>query len=146
MSFRNRRRLIGIRNNFSEFRGQIILLSTVSFLFLILTIARMGALSVSPDLIKGCILSLTNAFLGYVFVERAFRLNNTMFLLLSFAGMALRFFLMIASIALFLLVGKVNVIAFVGAFLSVYIIGLTMEVVRINNKLDQLRLQKIRVR
>jgi hypothetical protein len=146
MSIRNRRRLIGIRNNFSEMRGQIILLSTISFLFIILTLARLGSLSVSADMLKGCILSLTNAFLGYVFIERAFRLNNTMFLVLSFAGMALRFFLMIASIALFLIVIKVNAVAFVGAFLSVYVIGLAMEVIRINNKLDQLRVQKIRVR
>jgi hypothetical protein len=146
MSFKNKRRLIGVRNNISEMRGQIILLSTISFLFIILTLARLGSLSMSPDILKGCILALTNAFLGYVFVERAFSLNNTMFLVLSFAGMALRFFLMIASIALFIIVAKVNAIAFVGSFLSVYVIGLAIEVMRINSKLDQLRVQKIRVR
>ncbi len=146
MSFRNRRRLVGIRNNISDLRGEIVFLSVISFLVLMLTLARLGSLSVGSDMLKGCILSLTNAFLGYVFVERAFRLNNTMFLILSFAGMALRFLLMIASIALFLIVAHVNPIAFVGAFLGVYVVGLAFEVIRINNKLDQLRIQKIRVR
>lgn len=120
------------------------LLGLLSTLFFVFSLLRNGEYSFGPDLVAGCILSLTNAFLGYVFIERAFRLNNNLFMLFSLAAMAVRFFLMIAAVAIFLLTVTGNVLEFVGSFMATYTIFLIVEVYHINRKTDMLKPCRVR--
>jgi len=115
------------------------LLGLISLLFIVFSMLRSGEFVFGPDLVAGCILSVTNAFLGYVFIERAFRFNSNMFILFSLAGMALRFFLMLVSIAVFILTTTTNILEFTASFMAFYSIALVAEVVYINRKTDQLK-------
>lgn len=98
------------------------------------------------DFTLSCILSLTNAFLGYVFIERAFRMNMKLSILLLLGGMTFRFFLLLTAIALILVSTPVGIGSFVGSFMVMYAVTLFAEVFYINHKTDQLRLAAIPVR
>lgn len=126
-------------------RIEFALLGLLSTLFFTFSYLRTGDFSFGPDLVAGCILSVTNAFLGYVFIERAFRLNNNLFMLFSLAAMAVRFFLMIAAVAVFLLTVTGNVLEFVGSFMASYTLFLIIEVLHINKKTDMLKPRRVRV-
>jgi hypothetical protein len=120
------------------------LLGLLSTLFFVFSYLRNGDFTFGPDLVAGCILSVTNAFLGYVFIERAFRLNNNLFMLFSMAAMAVRFFLMIAAVAVFLLTVTGNVLEFVASFMASYSVFLIVEVYHINRKTDMLKPRRVR--
>lgn len=120
------------------------LLGLLSTLFFVFSYLRNSDFTFGPDLVAGCILSVTNAFLGYVFIERAFRLNNNLFMLFSLAAMAVRFFLMIAAVAVFLLTVTGNVLEFVGSFMASYSIFMMVEVFHINKKTDMLKPRRVR--
>lgn len=126
-------------------RIEFTLLGFLSVLFIVFTMLERGDYAFGPDLVAGCILSVTNAFLGYVFTERAFRMNNNLFMLFSLAAMTVRFFLMIAAVAVFLLTTTTNVLEFVGSFMAFYVTFLIVEVLYINRKTDQLKLQQVSV-
>lgn len=126
-----------VKRQLIKARIEFALLATLSVLFIVFSMIRDNGHSFGPDLLAGCILSITNAFLGYVFIERAFRLNSNLFMLFSLAGMALRFFLMIASVAVFLLTTTVNTLEFVASFMASYSIFLLVEVLYINRKTDE---------
>jgi hypothetical protein len=98
------------------------------------------------DVLLGCILSLANAFLGYLFIEKAFRYDSNLFLFISLSGMALRFFLMIGSIGMVLLLAAVHTGAFIGSYMVSATLVLIAEVVLINARTEQLRLAKLRIR
>ena len=135
---------ISIRNPYEINFKQIALLSAVALQFVLLTIIRSGHIHFSPDIVMGCILSVTNAFLGYVFIERAFRFDSNMFLIVSLAGMVMRFFLMIASLAVFLLTTAMDQGAFIGSFMGSYVLFMSLEIAHINSKIDQLKFKKVR--
>jgi hypothetical protein len=120
------------------------LLGLLSTLFFVFSYLRTSDFTFGPDLVAGCILSVTNAFLGYVFIERAFRLNNNLFMLFSLAAMAVRFFLMLAAVAVFLLTVTGNVLEFVGSFMASYSIFMMVEVFHINKKTDMLKPRRVR--
>ena len=127
-------------------RIETILLTTLAILFFFFAILQSSGSDFGPDLLAGCILSLTNAFLGYVFIQRAFRLNSSVSILLSLAGLVLRFFMMLASIAVFLVVAVPNAAEFVGSFMAFYTIAMFAEIMYINRKTDELKLQTVRIR
>ncbi|MBN1447423.1 MAG: hypothetical protein JXA28_05790 [Bacteroidetes bacterium] len=127
-------------------RIEFTLLGALSLLFILFTMLQKGEYHFGPDLIAGCILSVTNAFLGYVFIERAFRMNNNLFMLFSLAAMTVRFFLMIAAVAVFLITTTTNVVEFVGSFMAFYSAFLIAEVLHINKKTDQIKLEKVPAR
>jgi hypothetical protein len=110
-------------------------------LFVVFSVLRGNPDGFGMDLLAGCILSVTNAFLGYVFIERAFRLNGNLFMIFSLAGMTMRFFLMIAAVAVFLLTTTVNTLEFVGSFMAFYTVFLVAEILHINKKTDLIKLR-----
>jgi hypothetical protein len=118
------------------------LLGLLSMLFISFTYLTNSNVSFGPDLIAGCILSVTNAFLGYVFIEKAFRLNNNLFMIFSLTAMAVRFFLMLAAVAVFLITTTTNVFEFVASFMGFYFAFLIFEVLHINKKTDQLKVRE----
>lgn len=120
-------------------RIEFTLLGLLSVLFVSFTYLTNENYTFGPDLIAGCILSVTNAFLGYVFIEKAFRLNNNLFMMFSLAAITVRFFLMIAAVAVFLITTTTNVLEFVGSFMGFYFTFLIMEVLHINKRTDQLK-------
>jgi hypothetical protein len=122
------------------------LLGLLSVLFILFSVLYNGDFRIGPDMIAGCILSVTNAFLGYVFVERAFRMNSNLFIMFSMAAMTLRFFLMIAVIAVFLITSTPNILEFVGSFMAFYTMFMVFEVLHINKKTDLLKLQRVSAR
>lgn len=122
------------------------LLGLLSVLFFVFTILERGNHTLGSDLLAGCILSATNAFLGYVFIERAFRMNTNLFMLFSLAAMTIRFFLMTAAVTIFLITVTTNVLEFVGSFMAFYTIFLVVEVLHINRKTDQLKPEQVPVR
>lgn len=126
-----------------QIKIEFALLGLLSLLFILFSVLRSGNFTFGPDLLAGCILSVTNAFLGYVFVERAFRLNDNMFMLFSMAAMAVRFFLMIAAVAVFLVTTTSNILEFVGSFMAFYTVFLVFEVLHINKKTDLLKVQRV---
>lgn len=133
-----------MRSQLLKVRIEFGLLGLLSTLFFVFSFLRNGDFTFGPDLVAGCILSVTNAFLGYVFIERAFRLNNNLFMLFSLAAMTVRFFLMIAAVAVFLLTVTGNVLEFVGSFMASYTIFLVIEVLHINKKTDMLKPRRVR--
>ncbi len=135
-----------VTRHIRNLRIEFTLLGLLSVLFFVFTMLEKGNHEFGPDLIAGCILSVTNAFLGYVFIERAFRMNNNLFMLFSLAAMTVRFFLMIAAVAVFLITVTTNVLEFVGSFMAFYTIFLVAEVLHINRKTDLLKLEKVPVR
>jgi hypothetical protein len=80
--------------------------------------------------------------LGYVFIEKAFRLNNNLFMIFSLTAMAVRFFLMLAAVAVFLITTTTNVFEFVASFMGFYFAFLIFEVLHINKKTDQLKVRE----
>ncbi|MFA6233408.1 MAG: hypothetical protein WC824_04365 [Bacteroidota bacterium] len=133
-----------MRKQILKVKIEFALLGVLSTLFVVFSLLRNGEYNFGPDLVAGCILSVTNAFLGYVFIERSFRLNNNLFMLFSLAAMTVRFFLMIAAVAVFLLTVKGNVLEFVGSFMATYGIFLIAEVYHINRKTDMLKPRRAR--
>jgi hypothetical protein len=131
-----------VKRQIIKLRIEFALLAALSVLFVLFSVSRGNPDSYATDLLAGCILSVTNAFLGYVFIERAFRLNGNLFMMFSLAGMTMRFFLMIASVAVFLLTGTVNTLLFVGSFMGFYSFFLIVEVLYINRKTDKLKLRE----
>ena len=61
------------------------------------------------------------------------------------AGMTLRFFMLIASVAAFIVTTTVNVGAFVGSFMVFYTFFMVLEIIYINKKTDLLKVQNVRV-
>jgi hypothetical protein len=127
---------------FQKHRLHLTLVIIVAFLFAGISYLLHKSLGFHSAITLGCILSTTNAFLGYVFIERAFRYDNNVFLFIAFSGMALRFFLMIAAVALTLMTGMVETASFVASFMAFYVACMTVEVLHINKKLDEQRLVK----
>lgn len=127
-------------------RVQLVFLSALSLLFVLYAALQTQGMLLASEMLMGCILSLTSAFLGYVFIERAFHLNHRLFIIISLAGMTLRFFLMILSIAAILLVAAVHVGGFIGSFMVTYTAVLFAEVYYLNWKTDQLKAANIPVR
>lgn len=130
-----------VKNRLFKVKIEFALLALLSVLFVVFSVLRGNPDSFGADLLAGCILSVTNAFLGYVFIERAFRLNGNLFMIFSLAGMTMRFFLMIAAIAVFLLTTTVNTLEFVGSFMGFYSLFLITEILHINRKTDQIKLR-----
>jgi hypothetical protein len=98
------------------------------------------------DFTLSCILSLMNAFLGYVFNARAFRMNMSLSILIMLGGQVLRFFLILGAIGLVLVSTPVGIATFVGSFMVMYTVTLFGEVLYINYKTEQARYAKIPVR
>jgi hypothetical protein len=120
---------------------QIAFLSILAMLFVAVAALEggTGRHHLAYNIALGCIFAVTNAFLGYVFVDKAFRYNSTLFLFISFSGMALRFFLTIASIGLVLLLRIAEPASFVSSFMALYTLGMFGEVLHINARIDRLR-------
>ncbi len=131
--------LTTIRRIIADLRVQLVLLLSIGLLFVLLALTRAGVVAIPNELMLGCILSVTNAFLGHSFLEKAFRFNSNMFLIVSLAGMALRFFMMLVSIALILLLTPVNVGLFILTFMVSYSVFMFIEVFRINRMVDAFR-------
>jgi hypothetical protein len=134
------------RTFFVKHRLHFILIFVLAFLFAGVSILLHRGIGFHPSATLGCILSLINASLGYVFIERAFRYNSNVFLFIAFSGMALRFFMMIAAVALVLLTGIVDTGSFVASFMVFYVTCMTFEVVHLNAKIDGQRLVKAYVK
>jgi len=131
-----------VKQQIRKIRIEFTLLGLLSVLFVSFTYLTKGDYSFGPDLLAGCILSVTNAFLGYVFIEKAFRLNNNLFMMFSLAAMTVRFFLMIAAVAVFLITTTTHTLEFVGSFMAFYFTFLIAEVLLINKKTDQLKVRE----
>ncbi|MBI5648521.1 MAG: hypothetical protein HY962_16445 [Ignavibacteriae bacterium] len=127
-------------------RGRSLFLISLSLLMFLYALLHVFDLPHHTEYLASCILALTNAFLGYVFIERAFRMNVSMSILLLLAGMGVRFVLSLAAIALFLVFTPVGIAPFVGSFMVFYTIALFAEVFYINHKTDQLKPARIPVR
>jgi hypothetical protein len=126
-----------VKKQITKVKIEFALLALLSALFVSFSVLRSHPEHFGTDLLAGCILSVTNAFLGYVFTERAFRLNGNLFMIFSLAGMVMRFFLMTASVAVFLVTTTVNTLEFVGSFMAFYTVFLFAEVLYINRKTDE---------
>jgi len=125
---------------------QLIISTTIATLFSSAILIRFQGADVVFDMSMGCILSLGNAFLGYLFIERAFRFQNNLFLVVSLAGIALRFFLTIVSIALILVISSPSLTPFVLSFMISYSVLLFTELLYINGRIDKLKAVKIKIR
>lgn len=130
-----------VKHQLTKVKIEFALLALLSVLFVVFSVLRGNPDGFGMDLLAGCILSVTNAFLGYVFIERAFRLNGNLFMIFSLAGMTMRFFLMIAAVAVFLLTTTVNTLEFVGSFMAFYTVFLVAEILHINKKTDLIKLR-----
>ncbi|MCZ7555296.1 MAG: hypothetical protein M5R41_02685 [Bacteroidia bacterium] len=130
-----------VKHQLTKVKIEFALLALLSVLFMAFSVLRGNPDGFGMDLLAGCILSVTNAFLGYVFIERAFRLNGNLFMIFSLAGMTMRFFLMIAAVAVFLLTTTVNTLEFVGSFMAFYTVFLVAEILHINKKTDLIKLR-----
>jgi hypothetical protein len=130
-----------VKHQLTKVKIEFALLALLSMLFVGFSVLRSNPVGFGMDLLAGCILSVTNAFLGYVFTERAFRLNGNLFMIFSLAGMTMRFFLMIAAVAVFLLTTTVNTLEFVGSFMAFYSVFLVAEILHINKKTDLIKLR-----
>lgn len=118
---------------------QWLYLSTLAFLFTIIPLSQLTSFKFLPSLAAGCILSVMNAFLGYVVIEQGFRLNDRQFLIVSLGGLVVRFFSMLIAVTAVLLVAKVNVLIFIFSLLSFYIVFMALEIISINKKVDSLK-------
>ena len=134
------------RTFFSRHKLHLVLIFITTVLFAVFTALLSERLVLHPSVTLGWILSMTNAFLGYVFIERAFRYNSNVFLFIAFSGMALRFFVMIAAVALTLLTGIVETASFIASFMAFYVTGMAIEILHINRKIDDQRLAKVLVK
>ncbi len=121
---------------------RLVFLSSIGLLFLAFAVSQVTKSHLIADVMAGCILSLTNAFLGYMFIERGFQYNNNLFVVFTLGGQALRFFLMIGSIAIILVMLDVLLAPFILSFMISYIVFLMFEVVYINRKVDLMKEQK----
>jgi hypothetical protein len=120
-----------------------VFLSSLGILFLTFALSHFMHSDILADVMIGCILSLTNAFLGYVFIERGFKFNDSMFVFFSLGGLALRFFLMLGSVAVILIILTVQIPAFIFAFMGTYVLFLFIEVFYINRKVDLQKQRKL---
>lgn len=119
---------------------RFVFLGGIGLLFITFVLSHFLRSELLSDVMIGCILSLTNAFLGYMFIERAFLYQSNLFVIFSLGGLALRFFLMVVSVAIVLiLLPSVNLAAFLVAFMTSYAILLFAEVFYVNSKVDQLK-------
>lgn len=129
--------------NSAQTGPRIVFLTSIGLLFMTFAISRIFHSEIAVDIMTGCILSVTNAFLGYTFIERGFQYNNNLFMVFSLGGMALRFFLMLASVAAVLVLTSVIIPAFVASFMGSYAVFLFIEVFYINNKVDRMKQKKL---
>ena len=127
-------------------RGRSLFLMSMSLLFVLFALLNAFDVPHHSDYLASCILSLTNAFLGYVFIERAFRMNISMSILLLLAGMGVRFLMLLTAVALLLVFTPVGIAPFIGSFMVFYTLTLFAEVFYINHKTDQLKPARIPVR
>jgi|GEM_PF-1338981 len=114
------------------------LLIAAGCLVALIPLTRAYDSQITPSILVGCILSLINAFLGYMFLERTFQLSNNQFFIVSFAGLFIRFFLMLISIGVILASAKYHSGAFVFSLFAFYTVFMFVEILSINKKLDQL--------
>ncbi len=114
------------------------LLIVAGSLIALLPVTRAYDPQITPSILVGCILSLINAFLGYMFLERTFQSSNNQFFIVSFAGLVIRFFLMLVSIGVILASAKYHSGAFVFSLFAFYTVFMFAEILSINKKLDQL--------
>lgn len=121
---------------------QWLYLATIGILFTLIPLAQFSSWKFIPALSAGCILSVMNAFLGYMVIERGFQLNDRQFIIVSLGGFVLRFFMMILAVTLVLLVTQVNVLVFILTLFGFYIFFMIGEVLHINKKIDLLKLRK----
>ena len=126
-------------------RGRSLFLTGLVSVFVLFALFRLLDIPHRTALLASCILSLSNAFLGYVFIERAFRMKVSRSILLLLAGLGIRFFLSQASIALILVFTPVGIAPFIGSFMVFYTLTLFAEVFYINHKTDQMRLARVPV-
>ena len=129
---------------FSPEKRKIRLVTALAILFLGLSLTRIYHLPTGSDILLGCILSLTNAFLGYLFFEQSFRFKTSISLFLSLTGMVLRFVLTIFSVALILIITPgIGVAGFVGAFMTSYAILMCFEVYYLVKRTESVRPAKV---
>lgn len=121
---------------------QWLYLSVIGILFTLISLSQIASWAFIPALSAGCILSVMNAFLGYIVIEQGFQLNDRQFIIVSLGGFVIRFFLMIVAIALVLIVTKVNVPAFLLSLFAFYIFFMIGEVLHINKKIELMKLRK----
>ncbi len=114
-------------------------LSTIAVLFTLLPLAQLTSFRFAPSLIAGCILSILNAFLGYVVIEQSFKLNDRQFIIVSLGGFVVRFFAMIVAVAAVVIVARVNVLVFILSLLCFYVVFMAVEVAHINHKIEQMK-------
>lgn len=134
------------RTFFSRHKLHLVLIFVSTVLFAVITALLNERVMFHPSVTLGWILSMTNAFLGYVFIERAFRFHSNVFLFIAFSGMALRFFVMIAAVALILLTSIVETASFIASFMAFYVTGMSIEILHINRMIDKQRLAKVLVK
>lgn len=123
-------------NKHEHYAPRLIFLGVVGLMFVAFVVAQRLGLDLTAGIVIGCLLSLTNAYLGYMFIERGFEFDDRLFVYFSLGGMALRFFLMIASSAVVLLLFNVHVAGFIFSFFASYILLLIVEIIYINKKID----------
>lgn len=128
-----------------ERRVKTALLVFLSLSFLALSLAHRQHMDFGRELLAGWILSVTNAFLGYVFLERAFRLQSSMFIFVSLAGLTMRFFLMAASVAVMVMTVVRDVPEFIAGFMISYVLFMTIEITWIYRRTAQPRPAAVRI-
>jgi len=103
-------------------------------------------ISGGKEIFIGWILTLLHAFLGYVFVERGFRLEMKASIVLLLGGMAVRFFTALLIIALVIVSIPVSLPVFIGSFMVFFTIALFAEVAYINLRTERLRAARVVIR
>jgi hypothetical protein len=111
-----------------EKRVKTALLVFLSLSFLALSLAHRQHIDFGRELLAGWILSVTNAFLGYVFLERAFRLQSSMFIFVSLASLTMRFFLMAAAVAVMVMTVVHDIPEFIAGFMASYVLFMSIEI------------------
>jgi hypothetical protein len=128
-----------------EKRVKSALLVFLAILFLAFALAHRQHIDFGREMLAGWILSVTNAFLGYVFLERAFRLQSSMFVIVSLASMTMRFFLMAAAVAVMVVTVISDIPQFVWAFMASYVLFLHLEIAWIHRRTSRPRPATVRV-
>lgn len=126
-----------------KFPKKWLYLSVIALLFTAIPLAHVTSFAFFPSLAAGCILSLMNAFLGHLVLERGFHLNDRQFIIVSLGGLVIRFFSMILAVAAVLILAKVNVAVFVLSLMSFYAFFMAIEIAHISRKIESLKPARI---
>ncbi len=100
----------------------------LAFLVAMLSLSASNDYRLGVDLASGCILSVTNAFLGYLVFRWSFSLQFQVSLLVSFAGMLVRFSLMLIGVVAMILMEAVTIGPFLASFMTSYVAFMALEV------------------